>query len=215
MLDDVQKRLIEAEERFRHEVKAKILAESNGIGEVINSVSENIQSDEKKFSTRIVEFLNSSLGMWFLSTVIVTGGAGLYQQVQHHYENQKTKRQEVVKYRYEVENRLDHIEHGLRHTKTVAQVNTALQRLYSGKFPLTAELQNRSLGSMYLNLDQLLSAAEGEKAQQAIALIHQLEDNELSLDSLPENQLISDAEKAKLIKIVDDIKKIHFSQGRK
>jgi hypothetical protein len=212
MLNDMQKKLIEAEESFRHEVKAKLVEQAQGLGQRITSVEHAMEVGEKKFSDKIIEFLNSSLGTWFLSTVIVTGGAGLYQQVQHHYETQKQNHQEVVKYKYEIENRLDHLALGLRHAKTVGQAKVALQRLYNGKFPLTPELQNRALGSMYLNLYQLLSGSDVERAQQAISLIHELEDAELLLDNQPDTQVISDADKAKLSKIVDDIKKLHFKK---
>lgn len=205
MLSEAEKKMIEAEEQFRHEIKTKIMAEAKTLGTQISAV-------EKSFGQKMIDFLNSSLGAWFLSTVIVTGGAGLYQNIQHHYENKKAQHEQSLKYRYEIENRLDHLELGIRHSKTVADAKKALQRLYSGRYPLTPELQNRALGSMYLNLYGLLQGDDKERAKQAIGLIRQLEDSSMLLDPQPDAQPLSEADQAQLKKLIESIKDLHFSQ---
>lgn len=205
MLSEAEKKMIEAEEQFRHEIKTKIMAEAKSLGAGISAV-------EKSFGSKMMDFFNSSLGAWFLSTVIVTGGAGLYQNIQHHYENQKAQHDQSLKYRYEIENRLDHLELGIRHAKTVGDARKALQRLYAGKYPLTPELQNRALGSMYLNLYGLLKGDDKERAKQAIGLIRQLEDASILLDSQPDTQTLNDADQTKLRQLIDAIKELHFNQ---
>lgn len=212
MLSDIQRKTIEAEERFREEIKLKLKAEAKELGRELNAASDFIKSEEKKFSSKMMEFFNSSLGAWFLSTVIVTGGAGLYQNIQHHYETKKAQHEQSLKYRYEIENRLDHLELGIRHAKTVGDAKKSLQRLYSGKFPLTPELQNRALGSMYLNLYGLLVGEDKQNAKEAILLIHQLEDASLLLDPQPDDQLLNEKDKTELRKIIDSIKDLHFKQ---
>lgn len=212
MISDTQKKIIEAEERFRHEIKNKLLVESKQLGEGLSSIGQSIESSERNFVAKLMEFFNSSLGTWFLTSVIVTGGAGLYQNIQHHYETKKVQYDQSVKYKYEIENRLDHLEIGVRHAKTVGDAKAALQRLYTGKYPLTPELQNRALGSMYLNLYSLLTGTEQERAQQSILLIRQLEDSAILLDSQADSQLLSDADKAQLKKLIESIKSLHFNQ---
>lgn len=212
MIGETEKKIIEAEERFRHEVKAKIRDEALKIGREFDAADRAVKSGERNLSARLMEFLNSSLGAWFLSTVIVTGGAGIYQNIQHHYENKKVQHEQSLKYRYEIENRLDHLELGIRHAKTVGDAKKSLQRLYSGKFPLTPELQNRALGSMYLNLYGLLEGDDKERAKQAIILIRQLEDSSILLDSQLDTQPLSEVDQTQLRKLIDSIKNLHFNQ---
>lgn len=212
MISEAQKKIIEAEERFRHEIKNKLVAEAGQLGRNFESVEQAIESGEKKFAAKLMEFFNSSFGTWFLTSVIVTGGAGLYQNIQHHYETKKAQYDQSVKYKYEIENRLDHLEIGLRHAKTVGEAKAALQRLYTGKYPLTPELQNRALGSMYLNLYNLVSGTEQERAQQSILLIRQLEDAAILLDSQADAQPLSDADKTQFKKLIESIKELHFNK---
>jgi len=56
------------------------------------------------------------------------------------------------------------MECALRTAKTVGDAKDALSSLSKSKFPLTPELQNRSLGSLYLNIYELLSGTQQEKA---------------------------------------------------
>lgn len=211
MISEAQKKIIEAEEQFRHEIKNKLMLESSKLGDDLNAIGQSFEATEKKFGAKLMEFFNSSFGTWFLTSVIVTGGAGLYQNIQHHYETKKTQYEQSVKYKYEIENRLDHLEIGIRHAKTVGEAKAALQRLYSGKYPLTPELQNRALGSMYLNLYNLLTGTEQERAQQSILLIRQLEDVAISLDSQIDSQPLSEVDKTQFKKLIESIKALHFN----
>ena len=45
-----------------------------------------IKVEKSKLDAQIVAFLNSAVGMWFLSSVVITGGAVVIQQIQHRYE---------------------------------------------------------------------------------------------------------------------------------
>ena len=212
MIGETEKKIIEAEERFRHEVKAKIRDEALKIGREFDEAGKAVHSGERNMSSKLMDFLNSSFGTWFLTSVIVTGGAGLYQNVHLHYETQKIQHEQSLKYRYEIENRLDHLELGVRHAKTVGDAKKALQRLYSGKYPLTPELQNRALGSMYLNLYGLLEGDDKERAKQAIGLIRQLEDSSILLDPQPDTQALSETDQTQLRKLIESIKNLHFNQ---
>ena len=86
MLSNDRKSIIEAEEKFRHELKIKFEAEAASLKSGLNLLEEDAKLVEKKFTTKLMEFLNSSVGMWFLSSVVITGGAAGLQQIQHHYE---------------------------------------------------------------------------------------------------------------------------------
>ena len=81
MLNDEKKALIEAEERYRHEIARKLRAD-------LDAVELAAQKLETTLWSKLNDFLNSNVGTWLLSTVLVTGGAGAYQIAQHHYENE-------------------------------------------------------------------------------------------------------------------------------
>lgn len=199
MLDDEKKKLIEAEERFRHEIKVKLETENALL--------------KKGVKNRLFEFFNSSAGTWFLSSVIVTGGAGLYQQIEHHHEDYKMQYEQRIKYHFEIESRIDQMDLALRKSKTVGEAKEALQRLYKSKFPLSPELENRSLGSMYLNLYDLLSGSDKERAEEALNFILQLENAEEVLENQADNQPLSEKDKVQLTKLIQAVKELHFQRA--
>lgn len=88
MLSEDRKTIIEAEERFRHGLKVKLEAEAAGLKSGLNHLEEEVKQVEKKFSAKLMEFLNSSVGIWFLSSVVITGGAAALQQIQHQHETE-------------------------------------------------------------------------------------------------------------------------------
>ena len=207
MLTDEQKKIVEAEESFRHEIKKKLENEDS-------LMQKSLESGGRKIKSKLFEFFNSSVGTWIVSSLIVTGGAGLYQHMEHEYETQALQHEELIKYKFEIEKRIDHMELSLRQAKTVGDAKKAFERLHTAKFPLSAELQNRSLGSMYLNLYDLLSGSNQERAQQAITFISQLEDAEELLDAQPDNQLLTEQDKARFTKLVKSIKDLHFQKTK-
>ena len=74
MLDDEKKKLIEEEERYRHKIAAKLRSEAESIEKVTKDV-------EKSLWSKISEVLNSNFGLWFLSSVFISGGATVYQKI--------------------------------------------------------------------------------------------------------------------------------------
>ena len=86
MLSEERKSILETEEHFRHELKSSF----EGITAKINSESKDVEAEtkvvEKKLGSKYVDFLKSSLGMWFLSSVVLTGSDAAFQRMQHHYD---------------------------------------------------------------------------------------------------------------------------------
>jgi hypothetical protein len=182
MLSDDQKKLIEAEEHHRHEFK-KILEASAAVSKKVDDGTSEVDAEKSKSGSQVMAFLNSSVGTLLLSSVVITGGAGLIQQIQHNHDINQKKREQLVIYKFEIENRLDNMEFALRRAQTVGESKDALNRLFKSKFPLTPELQNRSLASLYLNIYELVPGTEKQKAQAAIDFIRELENAEDLLNS--------------------------------
>jgi hypothetical protein len=75
MLTDEQRQTIEAEEQLRHEVRKRLDAENP------QPPAPAPPAPHHGFGKRVFDFLNSSVGMWLLSSVVLTGGAALLQNV--------------------------------------------------------------------------------------------------------------------------------------
>lgn len=210
MLSEEKKQIIEAEERFRHELKMKLDSGLNSARSEMNRLEDGVERVEKKFSEKLMEFLNSSVGMWFLSSVVITGGAATLQQIQHHYEIEQKNKSQLVAYQFEIGNRIQNMKYFLRHAKTVGDAKVALASVFKSKFPLNPELENQSLSALYFNLYQLIEGSEKEKSKQAIDVVLSLEDAEVLLQSQRNDQPLDAGDKEKLAKLVASIESLHI-----
>jgi hypothetical protein len=210
MLSEDRKSIIEAEEKFRHELKIKLEAEAASLKSGLNHLEEEIKLVEKKFSAKLMEFLNSSVGMWFLSSVVITGGAAGLQQIQHHYETEQKNKAQLIEYQFEIGNRIQNMKYFLRHAKTVGDAKSALASVFKSKFPLSPTLENQSLSALYFNLYQLIDGTDKDKSRRAIEVVLDLEDAEVSLQSQNNDQALSPPDKERLSKLVAAIESLHI-----
>jgi hypothetical protein len=206
MLTDAQRQVIEAEEQVRHEVWRRLDTENPP------PPPSQPPTPQHGFGKRIFDFFNSSVGMWLLSSVVLTGGAALLQNIQHNHEIAQNNRQQLATHRFEITHRLDQMEYGLRRAKTVGEAKTAMDGMFKSKFPLTPELQNRSLASLYLSMHQLLSGSEQQKSEQAMNFVQRLEEAELSLQAeTDDNDKLDEQQKALMHKLIKSIKALHHA----
>ena len=212
MLSEDQKKIIEAEENHRHEFRKTLEEASAAASKKVDKLASEVKGEEAKLGSKLMTFLNSSVGTLLLSSVVITGGAGLIQQIQHNHDNQQKKRDQLVIYKFEIENRLDNMEFALRRAKTVGDAKDALNRLFKSKFPLSPELQNRSLASLYLNIYELVPGTEKQKAYAAIDFIRELEDAEYLLNSQTNDAKPIDAQdKAQFNKLIQSIRSLKLN----
>ena len=206
MLSDDARKAIEDEEALRHEVRKRLDAAAPPPPPPAPPPPPKVT-----FGKRVYEFFNSSLGMWLLSSVVLTGGAAMLQRIQHDHEQAQTNRQTVAQHRFEITNRLDEMEYALRRAKTVGQAKTALDGMFKSRVPLAPELQNRSLGSLFLTLSQMLEGTEQQRSEQAMTFVRRLEEAELSLqDHGDDNAKLDDRQKLHLHKLIKSIKALHL-----
>jgi hypothetical protein len=207
MLSDEEKKRIEAEERHRHEIRKMLEATSAAVSKSADSVVSDVKEEKAKLGSKLMAFFNSSVGTLLLSSVVITGGAGLIQQIQHDHEIEQKNREQFVIFKFEIENRLDNMEFALRRAKTVGEAKDALDKLFKSKYPVSPELQNRTLASLYLNIYELVPGTQQEKAQAAIGFIRELEHAESLLSTETDNaELIDEEEKAQFTKLLESIK---------
>lgn len=205
MLTDDELKRIAAEEHYRHSIRKAIEAQ------VPPSEPAPPPAPEKhSFGKKLFDFFNSSVGMWLLSSVVLTGGAAVLQQIQHDHEIAQKNREDLSSHKFEIQHRLDSMTFLLKRAKTVGDAKNALNGVFKSSIPLTPELQNRSLASLYLTIQPLLAGSARDKTTEAFELVRQLEEAELLLQSQPDDKPLDSGELAKLTKVITAIQKLHF-----
>lgn len=211
MLDEDKKKVIEAEERFRHMLRIQLEGEVTKLKAEAAAVGTDIKQIEKKIGSKVMEFLNSTLGMWFLSSIVLTGGAAGLQQIQHYYETEQKNRSQLVTYQFEIGNRIQNMKYFLRHSNTVGEAKLALGSVFRSKFPISAELEHQSLSTLYFNLHQLIKGTEKEKNLKALEVIRDLEDAEILLQARPNNEVLNQADRDSFTKLIAAIESLHLT----
>jgi hypothetical protein len=204
MLNDDKKSLIEAEERYRHEIASKLRSELSAAGQEMLNLERTIWD-------KINEVLNSNVGMWFLSTVLVTGGAGVYQMMQHHYEVKIHNRTQLITHQFEIGNRIQNMKYFLRKAQTVGDAQFALKSVFQSKTPINPDVEKLSLSVLYFNLYQV----EGAQNKETLDLVRQLEDQYYILQSQKPSDPLPPDQKAQLLKLVDELEAIQIKEGHK
>ena len=211
MLDDEKKRIIDVEERFRHALRLQLEAEAAKLKAEAVAAGTQLKQAEKKLGGKVMEFLNSSVGMWLLSSVVITGGAAALQQIQHHYEIEQKNKSQLATYQFEIGNRIQNMKYFLRHAKTVGEAKSALGSVFKSKFPISAELEHQSLSILYFNLHQLIKGSEKEKNVRALAVIRDLEDAEILLQSRPDQDPLNAADRESFSKLISAIESLRLT----
>lgn len=208
MLTEDELKRIAAEEHYRQTIRKSLEAEAVAVAAPPEPPAPPTKHG---FGTRLFEFLNSSVGMWLLSSVVLTGGAAIIQQIQHDHESRLQNRQTLSTHRFEIHHRLDNMTFLLRRAKTVGDAKAALDGIFKSTIPLSPELQNRSLGSLYMGLMPLLAGTEKQKASEAFTLVRQLEEAELVMQSQPDDHPLDQSQRNRLTKLVNTIQHLHFT----
>jgi len=192
---------IHAEEMLRREIREEI--------EASKKEESSKSSNESGLSQKIMDFLNSSVGMWLLSSVVLTTGAAMIQQFQHQYQIREENHKQLVTHLFEIQNRLDNMEYILRHAKTVGDAKEGLKGLFKSIFPLSPELANRSLVSMYFSVYSLIPGDRKVKAKDAITFVREMEESEFTFQSRPDSEKLNDADREQLRQLIQACKAVH------
>jgi hypothetical protein len=208
MLTDDELKRIAAEEHYRQTIRKSLEAEAAAVAA---PPAPQAPPPKQGLGHKLFEFLNSSVGMWLLSSVVLTGGAAIIQQIQHDHEAKQQNRQTLSTHRFEIHHRLDNMIFLLRRAKTVGDAKAALDGIFKSTIPMAPELQNRSLGSLYMGLMPLLAGTEKEKASEAFKLVKQLEEAELVFQSEPDDHPLDQSQRNRLTKLINTIQHLHFT----
>ena len=92
----------------------------------------------------------------------------------------------------------------------MGDAKAALSGIYKSAIPLTPELQNRSLASLYLTIYPMLAGTEKERTDKAYKLVKELEEVELLLQPQPDNTPLNDAQRNHINKLMSAIQQLKF-----
>lgn len=212
MLTEEEMKRIAAEERYRHEVRKSL--EAAPPAPEPTPPAEPAPPHKVGFGKRMFEFFNSSVGMWLLSSVVLTGGAAMIQQIQHDHETTMKNRQDLFTHHFEIHSRLENMAFLLRRAKTVGEAKTALGGIYKSAVPLSPDLQNRSLASLYLAVFTLLDGSEKDKTNRAFNLVKQLEEVELMLQPQPDDKPLDQSQRNHITKLITAIQQLHLGDPK-
>lgn len=199
--DDIKR--IHAEEMLRQEIREQIEESKKAEG--------SKKSDGSGLSEKLMDFLNSSVGMWLLSSVVLTTGAAMIQQFQHSYQIREQNHKQLVIHLFEIQNRLDNMEYILRHAQNVGEAKEGLKGLFKSIFPLSPELENRSLVSLYFAVYSLIPGDRQVKAKEAIEFVREMEQSEFTFKLRPDSEKLNDADREQLRKLIQACKAVHDS----
>ena len=192
MLNDEKKSSIEAEERYRHEIASKLRAD-------LGAVEEDAKKLGKSFWDRAMEVLNSNFGLWFLSSVFITGGAAAYQITQHHYDAKLIRDKEIITCEYEIANRLNGMKFLLLRAKTVGQAQFALTPITKSLGAVSSEYENVNIAILYFKIFQLT----GQRDTRIGDLVRELEEKNLLIQAENPKNPIDEADRKRTLEIID------------
>ena len=192
MLNEDRKSIIEAEERYRHEITKKLRAD-------LGAVEEDAKKLGKSFWDKVIEVLNSNFGLWFLSSVFITGGAALYQITQHHYDAKLIRDKAIITCEFEIANRLNGMKFLLLRAKNIGQAQFALTPITKSLGPVSSEYENVNIAVLYFKIFQLT----GQRDVQIGDLVRELEEKNLLIQSENPKLPVDEAERKRLIEIID------------
>jgi hypothetical protein len=192
MLNEDRKSIIEAEERYRHEIAKKLRAD-------LGVVEEDAKKLGKSFWDKAMEVLNSNFGLWFLSSVFITGGAAAYQITQHHYDAKLIRDKAIIACEFEIANRLNGMKFLLLRAKNIGQAQFALTPISKSLGPVSSEYENVNIAVLYFKIFQLT----GQRDVQIGDLVRELEEKNLLIQSENPKLPVDEAERKRLIEIID------------
>ena len=191
MLDDEKKKLIAEEERYRYEIANKLRNEEK-------IVEKDVETTSHKIWAKLYDILNSNVGMLILSSVLISGGATLYQNMQHQYEARSHAQKEIISCEFEIANRLYVIKNLISNATTVADAQLALAGAKKSLGPIKPEYENVGIAVLYFNLYQLT----GVRMPGIEQYLKEIERVYFSLKEQNPKEAFDKAEKASLVKII-------------
>ena len=192
MLDDDKKRLIEAEERYRRDIAKKLDSD-------LAATERDAKNLGKDVWAKVSEILNSNFGIWFLSSVFISGGAAVYQITQHHYEAKLETQRQLATCEFEIANRLNAMKFLLARARTVGEAQYALTPVTKSFGAISAEYENANIAVLFFKIYQLT----GYKNMKIANNVRDLEEGALVIQRQDPKDLLKEEDRKHLLGIIE------------
>ena len=196
MLDDEKKKLIEAEEEYRHKIAQKIKAE-------MHSAEQNAANLEKSIWNKTFELLNSSFGLWLLSSIFISGGAALYQITNLHYTHKLSAQKEFLTCEFEIENRLNTMDYLIKKAKTMGDAQYALTPMTKSFGAVSPEYEQVNIAGLYFKTYQL-TGINNKKTEEYVKELGVLN---LDVQRANPKALLDEKTRNQLLTIIEELKR--------
>lgn len=192
MLDDDKKRSIEAEERYRREIAKKLDSD-------LAATERDAKNLGKDIWAKVSEVLNSNFGIWFLSSVFISGGAAVYQITQHHYQTKLETQRQLATCEFEIANRLNAMKFLLARAKTVGEAQFALTPVTKSFGAISAEYENANIAVLFFKIYQLT----GYKDMKIANKVRELEEGTLAIQRQNPKDVLKEGTQKEMLEIVE------------
>ena len=196
MLDDQKKKLIEAEEEYRHKIAQKLHTE-------LESAENTAIKLERTFWDKALDLANSNFGLWFLSSVVITGGAAMYQIAEHHYVEKTATKKELQTCEFEIANRLNAMKFLLQRAKTIGDAQLALTPVMKSFGAVSSEYDHVNIAVLYFKSYQLTGIRDKATEEH----VKELEEINLAIQQGNPKALFDDQIRTNLLKLIDTLQK--------
>ena len=170
---------------------------------------EKIEEDKKVKRLEFLEkILNSNLFIWFLSSIIISGGAALYNNSQHRFELESARQKELTNCQFEIVNRLNSMIFLSKRAKTMGDMRHALSSMRKSLGPVISEYENVNIAALYFKIYQITGVRNKEIGETLIAL----EEWDLLSQVDDPTTLLKDADKNSILELIYSLKKYEDQQ---
>lgn len=199
-LNEEKKKLIEAEEEYRHRIAQKLKSDAE-------SVKQSIVNLEKTIWDKTFEILNSSFGLWLLSSVFLSGGAALYQITSHHYSQKLIAQKDFLTCEFEIENRLSAMDYLIKKAKTMGDAQFALTPMTKSFGAVSPEYDHVNMTGLYFRTYQLT----GINNKKTEGYLKELEELNLTIQLANPKAPLDDQTRSKLLNTIEVLKQHSIS----
>ncbi|QWE12120.1 hypothetical protein [Polynucleobacter sp. AP-Titi-500A-B4] len=154
------------------------------------------------------KLLNSNFFIWFLSSIIISGGATLYNNSQHHFEAESNKQKEINNSQFEIINRLNSMSYLMKRAKTMGDVKHALSGTHKSLGPVIPEYENVNIAALYFKIYQL----SGTRNAEIGAYLRELDEFQLASQIDDPSTPLKDADKNKILNLIHNLKEYEEKQ---
>lgn len=173
-------------------------------------MAEEITNEKLKLNPteNLSKLLNSNFFIWFLSSIIISGGATLYNNSQHHFEAETKKQKEINNSQFEIINRLNSMSYLMKRSKTMGDVKKALSGVHKSLGPVIPEYENVNIAALYFKIYQLT----GTRNTEIGSYLRELDEWQLASQMDDPSIPLQDADKSKILDLLRQLKEYEEKQ---